>query len=431
MLSGSKLYTLERLSNLVVIFWIYISFSPTLRILLIGGKESANICQLFITAVPDILVMLLVLFAFMVWLKGARFSLKTFDWLLLIYVTFNVVYGFILSKDIFISAEGFRTTYLIIIFYFISRMYINAEPAISEKLLMRIFGWYIIYSALGILFHFIFPGFEKHLIMASMHIESEYFIVRMGAFLLTPVLFGTFAAMGCAYFYYRLVMHNASWKNYAAVAILWLAVFLSVSRGPIITFLIAFVLLTIFSRQWKRSMLILLIIMSISVTVSYILIGDLYPLKWVFSSAADTLGMSKGVTRVELWKHSMNDFYLHPIGYGLGHSGAVAVRYLKNANIPAALYTTDGWYLKLACETGIFGLLTYVLLSAFLFVKGIKFVIKNSMTYFSFAFVAFFMVNTQNVVENVLDFYPYIFVYWMIIGFGINTIIRNQKQPMA
>jgi hypothetical protein len=426
-----NLPSLKNLAYLLFGFYVFINFFPTIRLVLIGGQASRNLYEYAVTVLPDIFILVIALFSAWVYYKEARFKFVLFDWLILLVVCFNTIYGFILSGDIFISAEGFRVTYLVVFFYFIGRMYTTEQGlVILKKLLLNVFKFYVVFAVLGFILHFGLRGFEKYIIARSGHVESAYFMPRIGSFVLMPVLFGTLMAFACTYFYHRLLAEGGKW-NYLFIAILWAAMFLSVSRGPIIAFLLAFIVLTILSRKWLPALYIFGIITAISFALSLVLVGSIAPVGWIFHSTVDTFGLAEHNTRANLWESSVQDFMAHPGGYGLGHSGVTAVRFLKNGIIPAAVFTTDGWYLKLACESGIYGLLLYFGIFGFYFYKAARFSFKTGLTFFSFMFAMFIMVNAQNVVENVLDYYPCISLYWLIMGATQHVFMQKQSDINA
>jgi hypothetical protein len=415
---NSSFFTLKNIGAILLVFFIYICISPAVRLLLIGGGEMKNIAEFVLTALPDFLFMVVAVIGLIGWFKGNRFEIVFFDKVVFMFILFNTVYGFVLSRNVFISAQGFRITYLPVIFYFIGRAF-SSNKSISEKVAGNIFSWFMVFGVIGLILHFAFRSMEVHLIELSGHLQTAYFIPRIGSLVLMPVLFATMMAMAALYFYFRVLKGGDIW-HYIAIAILWSCIFLAVSRGPIMAFLISFLFFTFFFKQWKRSLAVFGIICLVSSFWSYILVGSFAPIAWLFSSAADTLEFGAGITRVELWKRSIHDFMTHPWGYGLGHAGVVAIRFLKGTDTPAAVYTSDGWFLKILCETGIPGLASYLFLCGVFFFKGIRFIFKDKSSFFTLVFAVFLMINAQCIVGNTLDFYPYVAVYWLLLGFAVN-----------
>jgi len=420
----SKIFNIINTKNFYLIFFIYICIAPAIRLLLIGGEEMKNFYEFIITTLPDFILLFFVLFSFNVWRNGNKFNFHTFDKIVLSFILFNTIYGFILSRNIFISAQGFRVTYLPACFYFIGRIFTLYD---FESLCKKIFTWILFFGIIGLVMHFGFRDFEKHLVALSGTPESAYFIPRIGSLILMPVLFATLMAIACLYYYFKILTEK-KYFYFLYIAILWSCIFLSVSRGPIIAFLLGFLFLTFIYREWINSVIVFGIIIIVSTFWSYILVGSFTPIAWLFSSAADTLAFGEGITRVELWKRSIHDFIQRPWGYGLGHAGVTAKRFLKGTNIPAAVYTSDGWYLKIACETGVLGLLSFLTVCMVFFMKGLKIIKENKLSLFTFIFSIFLLINAQCIVGNTLDFYPYISLYWLLIGFAANSFQNNDTK---
>ncbi|MEO6882915.1 MAG: O-antigen ligase family protein [Bacteroidia bacterium] len=250
-----------------------------------------------------------------------------------------------------------------------------------------------------------------------------YFITRMSSLLLTPVLFGTIMALSCTYYYYKISYYEFYWFNYVTFILLFLCLLLSVSRGALISFLAAsaFISVSVVHRKVKLIGGLIFTMLIVLVFTSFYATNSLKLVQWICHSSVETANMQAGVTRVNRWQVSLLDFKNQPQGYGFGKTGAVAYRYFINSpSIPAARYTTDGWYLKTACETGVYGLLSYLILAGTFLFYTLKKVIKNKSPNLIFTLGIFFVINIQNIASNTLDFYPYIIVYWLIIGFSIN-----------
>ena len=100
--------------------------------------------------------------------------------------------------------------------------------------------------------------------------------------------------------------------------------------------------------------------MMLAIIVLWLINQQIYDVFFfIASSTAETIMIKKGLSRVDLWLGAFNDFINNPMGYGLGKAGHVAVRFFGKLSNEAATYSTDGWYLKLANETGIWGLFSY------------------------------------------------------------------------
>lgn len=417
-------FSINIFRNIIVVFVIFICLFPTVRLLLFGSGESQNHLASLTTILPEIFVVLIYLITIYKFSFGQNLQLKkivSFDWYFLFFIFSNILIGVILSNDLKISVYGFRATYLSMFFYFIGRTFNGYEESESNILLERIFKWFVLFSCIGLFVHFVFSDFEMRMIQLTGHEQTKYFVARMTSLLWTPVLFGTLMAVSSLYFCFKILTTNKK-SYYLFLCIVWVCLFLTVSRGPIIGFLIGFIALSVIFKKWKTSMIIFLYMVCSVAILSLILTGSLEMLGWIFTSTADTMAMTDDVSRVKRWLISFEDFKKRPWGYGLGKAGETAFRFFKDTTTPAAVYSTDGWYLKIACETGIYGLLSYLLLSGIYFFKAIKFLKLNSTTFVSFSFALFLMINAQNIVANTLDFHPFIGIYWLIIGISVNRM---------
>lgn len=418
-----KIISAKAISNIIISFIFFVCLFPTIRLLILGSGESKNGLEYVISLLPELLILLLYSFIVLIYFYGdkRKFKLSSFDYCFLFFIFSNVFLGFILSNDLKISIYGFRATYLAMFFYFVGRYFSGYGDDTVTSLIEKIFNWFVLLSVVGIVIHFGFGAVEKKMIELTGHEQYIYFVPRETSLFWTPVLFGTIMAITLLYFCYKLF--SAPDKvSYFFFLLVFVSLFLSISRGPIIGFLIGFIVLSFIYRKWKTSGLLLLIMIVASLILSMILMGNLKMPIWIFTSAADTMSMTEGVTRVNRWQVSLNDFLKRPWGYGLGKAGETAFRFFIKSKTPAAVYSTDGWFMKMACETGVYGIVSYLIICGIYFFKCLNYIRANPATLVSFVFVLFLMVNAQNIVANTLDFHPYIGIYWLLIGFSINKI---------
>ena len=137
----SKIFNILNTKNFYLVFFIYACIAPAIRLLIIGGGEMKNFYEFIITALPDIILLFFVLFSFIVWQNGNKFNFHIFDKIVLAFILFNTIYGFLLSRNVFISAQGFRITYLPVCFYFIGRIFkLNDFESLCKKILEDIFS---------------------------------------------------------------------------------------------------------------------------------------------------------------------------------------------------------------------------------------------------------------------------------------------------
>jgi hypothetical protein len=407
-----------------VLFVILICISPTLQLLFTHGHAPESVIDFIVVLIPDLAVLSIGIALF---LEKRRQKLELYlpDYTLLGFILINVIWGFIISDNIVTAFKGFRITYLPIFFYFIARFWQPDRETIAKTLNCSYFT-FIILALIGWILWLFFPDLTQLMYDYSGHPVAIYFIVRMTSFLWTPVLFGTLMAWTGYYYFWKTIRNRTFFNVNLILLIVSLSgLIMSVSRGPLLSFLIAILLLIPLFANWKKALMLVGLMVITQSIISFAVMGDLRQQVWTFKSTASTISMEKDVTRVTRWEYSMKDFLDKPMGYGLGNAGAVA--YEKGDSTNKATLSTDGWYLKLACETGIIGLVS------FFFTALVFLVISWRDRLYSIDVIGFpllglaLMILVQSFSSNVFDFYPYIGIFWFITGLSI----RNKKLAEA
>ena len=408
----------DRLSLVIIpVYCLLMMLFPTVRVLIIGSGESTTSMQYLISAFPDLISV-----GVIAWFLGRHFflnklfSVNTFDWLFIGYIFINVCWGAIQGGDFKLAVYGFRQTYLPMFFYFIGRCFENRNE-LAEKILHRIFFTFVFLGAAGLTLYFLFPEFDKFMTMRVTGFIGEYVIRRMGSLFYTAVAFGAFMAAGVLYFFYRQCVMQ-SWINLLFMSVCWCGLVLSVSRGSLAIAAIGFIWISVWNRNWKLIFICAAILLIEMIVLIFLLTGSLNLFSWLFSSALDTISLGEHVTRVELWSRSWNSFTVSPLGYGLGKSGYVAHRFLLHSPVPSSPWSTDCWYLKLAGETGVTGLLSYLGLLVSFVILQLRKLSFNSRIDSTFI-LWFVLFGIQNIMSNVLDFYLLSSLYWFCFGLAI------------
>lgn len=418
------------IANTLFVLFIFESLFITFRVLLIRGAESQTISEYMLSALPEFFIIFLIILV--LYTSSRKFSFRnitTLDKIVLLYVLTNVVLGTFLAHDIKLSLYAVRLSYLPIIFYFIARISFNTAQNEFEKYFKKIIDWYLVVALIGLILYFGFPELITNFLSLSADgVEAEYHIKRMGSLFWSPVIFGTFMTISALYYFYRLLKKEKI-VYYLVYAIFWCCLFLSVSRGSLISFYIGWIMLAIIFKQWKI-FLKSLFVMALVVFLLFLNDHKIYDvLIFIADSSLDTFGMKRGLTRVELWTAAYNDFVKNPMGYGLGKAGHIAARFFGKYSHNAATFSTDGWYLKLANETGVWGLASFFTLAITYFIQSVN-IFRRSMTNMNiFIFVMFIIVMVQNIVSNVLDFYSFSCLFWLLVGVSQNIYVslKNEK----
>ncbi len=414
-----------------------------IRTTMIGSHTSQGIIEMLFSLLPELLIV--AIFGIVLAYNYKKIRLSVFDIALAVFFLSNVILGIYLGKDLIIAAFGFRLTYLPMIAYFAIRFNRNnSTSSFSMKWIMdKLSQWYVWAAVISLLLYFVFSSFEQDLMAQAAAKNSYYYIRRMGGLFLSPVVWGTFCAIIALYLYIKYAQSKKTYDLLGFLA-MWFCLILSVSRGAIIPFYIGIIALT-FLYEWYRPFVIILI----SSTLVFVCFNFYEPLAFnligfVSSSSIETIDRIssdeaqnvianedtadvRGInnTRAKFWALSIRSFSKKPAGYGLGKSGHVANKYksiLKDAKT-ASIYSTDGWYLKLINETGIWGGLSYLSITIMIIISVFRnFKRLHNNVFFVYCFIVFTLVAIQNFMSNVLDFYSFPVFYWMLIGFLQNFI---------
>jgi O-antigen ligase len=400
-----------------IVFFITISFlSPTIQLLVTHGFPPNSVFDYLIILLPDF-GFASVLISHLIFNKIKSFKFKLIDYAISGFLFINIVWGGFLSDDLIDALKSIRLTYLPLTFYFVARSWKPNELELKSTI-NTVFSVYLILAIFGWIIWLFFPSLTNLFYYYSGHPVASYFIVRMTSLLWTPVLFGTLMAW-TAYFYYWKFIKSESFNFSAALFLIitFSALVMSVSRGALLAFYIVLLLLLPFTIKWKKTLAVFIGLLIVQGLISLSINGKLEMQNWVFSSTTSAIKLENKETRVSRWAESYEDFKAKPEGYGLGNAGAVSFNSEEQNN--EASLSTDGWFLKLACETGWTGLISFASLALICFLElwRNRFNNINKMEFSSLGFVL--IVFFQCFASNVLDFYPYIGIFWFILGLSI------------
>lgn len=397
---------------------------PTVRAMLIGYEGANSIFEFFISALPDLAIMLYTAGSFAIRKNqnGIRkISLLLADKFLLFAALYAVIVGVLLSLDIKFIIYGLRMSYIPILMYVAVR---NLQEFLNESIyskgLTLFMNWLLISAVIGLLLYFPFSALEQDLKTIVHASRSAYHIPRLNSIYHAPTLNGAYMSIAAAFFSIRF-LHKMNIKTAMALFIVLLSLLLSVSRGGILAFLIVLIAAIIFMRKWKSS-LVLITIIGVTV-IGGLRMVNLTPDKasWIFKSSAETIKMKKDQTRVKLWDSTYSTLERHPFGLGLGKSGWIANRFVNESKEEIAFAATDGWYLKTANEIGIPGLILFLL-----FFLCIGFLLLNN-AHFSepnlafFILILFVQVGLLNLVSNALDYFVFNSFIWLSLGMAVSN----------
>lgn len=368
---------------------------PFFRVLIIGGASHKNIYELLFSHIPDILFIFFVLLSYQKLINGIREHKKVLIIWLGIVIMGSVV-GYFNFHSVLPIIYGLEITYFPFITYFISSQYYREEKALFLK-------WWnvyvVLYTVISVLFHLFFLDLETKLAHICGHEMSEYFIPRTGGFLLTPVPFAIMISFSIFYYIEKILLsENNNYINWLFLAILLIGLPYSVTRAGLVGFWLILIYLIIRTKAYLKISQIGIL----AFVLMFLVFQSWRPIIWLFSSSSETVLLKKGVSRVELWKKSYQSYKRRPIwGYGIGATGAGAIKFFKGDDINAVIYTTDGWYIKLLNEIGIIGSGIFLLLFYYIIDKA-YFLTSDKYIYEGAVFLFVIIVGFFN---NVLDFF--------------------------
>jgi O-antigen ligase len=407
-------------------FVLFYSLFPTLRVVLIGTENAKNLWEYAVSALPDMLLFgLLGYFTFLAVRRKNGTRIYRLDAVVLFLFLGNMILGSILSQDAKLILLGSRMTYFPMLMYACARLLQEGEFMHNAKQwLHRVMLWFTIWSLLSLVFYLAFPSL---LATWETYIKAnvgEYFIPRLNSIYYSPTVNGVFCAFSTTYYIIQYFDRAKSWFL-AFASINFCALLLSMSRGGIIAyFLILVVVMLFFYQKWKAGLRVLVLHVALFFLTLRMVGLSLDNFYWVFSSTKETLALNEKVSRVQLWKDTFHRLTNNPGGYGIGKSGWIAYRFLKGSKVESAYLATDGWYLKIANETGIFGLISFLFLFLFLLYR-LFFSRKNGFSLVVLCLVT--MVFLVNIVSNVLDYFLFNALFWFLVGAYQNSM---EEKPI-
>jgi O-antigen ligase len=401
---------------------------PILRVALLGKENASGFFEYLVAAIPDLLIIgFLGYLIFQVRNSLSMILKNRLDRIVLFVLTFNLFIGTLLSGELKLITLGVRLSYIPILFYFVSRLISwDKFKENFEIWLYQIMLWFSLVALVGFILYYFFSSAEITLNNWVGGQQGAYFIRRLNSLFFSPTTNGIYCCIGSLYFLQN-ALRKITFLNLLFLAINFWCLLLTVSRGSIISFAIILPIVCIIYFDWKKVISVIGLITLIFFSALYSVGLSLSNFSWVFTSTSETIVLEDNVTRVELWKGTFNDLKEKPFGYGIGKSGWIAYRFLKDSKLKSAYLATDGWYLKIANETGVFGLITFLFLFAYMVFRMLA--EGSGDKALLFLFFVLFVVLMVNLVSNVLDYFLFNSLFWFFMGASEN-IILSKKSPI-
>lgn len=403
------------------------TFFPLLRVALIGKENASGFFDYLVAAIPDLMIIgCLSYLIFQVRNSFSTILKNRSDRIVLLVLGFNLFIGALLTGDAKLVILGVRLSYIPILFYFVPR-FISLENFKEnfEIWLHQIMVWFSSVALIGLIIYYFFPSADIALNNWVGGQQGTYFIRRMNSLFFSPTTNGIYCCIVALYFLQN-ILRKYTYSSLIFFAINFCCLLLTVSRGSVISFALIMLVYCIIYFEWKKVLSIIGLITLIFFSTLYSVGLNLSNFSWVFTSTAETIGLEENVTRVDLWKSNYNDLKEKPFGYGIGKSGWIAYRFLKDSKMKSAYLATDGWYLKIANETGVFGLISFLVLFAYLVFRMLVYGSRDKILLY--LFLILLIVLMVNLVSNVLDYFLFNSLFWFFMGASENMQLRK-KSP--
>jgi len=365
-----------------------------------------------------------------------RFKKNSFLDLGVIILLSNYLYGFIISLirgNFLLAIKAVHISIIPIFLFYI----IKNSKKITEEFLIRFYNIFalmgLIVGISGLFFYFFKPIYfgELFAVFRGMG-ENPNLIInygRMVGIFLSPNVFGSFMAI-VGILSYTLIGYSRKDYYYVFIFLLSLiSVLFSLSRGAwgfLTIGLFVSTLLNLRNKGINKKMILISIIL-----VSFFILSFLLPeniqgiLIGRFKSLFET--SSSAYQRVIGWSDVLERILYRPDGFGLGIAGYNMINQPELAR-KLGISVIDGFYVKIIAETGVIGILSFIL---FIF-SVIKLTInsislaKNWIRLHNIITLSIFSgLLFQFIGSNVLDFIAISPFIWIFIGISNQLYLRN------
>jgi ABC-type multidrug transport system fused ATPase/permease subunit len=338
---------------------------------------------------------------------------------------------------------GLRQTYEPMIF-FMAGLWVGAQRH-RIQMVGRIFVIVAaISAAIGLYFLYIVPDYWTGLFQTDANnargwgldsIARESGLRMTGAFL-DPVVFGAVTAWGAviAFASQFLPDFRRSLSAPLALALCVTAAVLSLSRGAWIVLIIGWSVSLMMNTKWLRTW-------RMAATLGVLVAGTIVAAKSdMIGSTSEILSRTVDKTLVEgnsqregQFEGGLNRFLARPFGVGLGKEGHVGERYSGSGmSEDGHEFVTDGWYLKVLSEGGIFLFVSFIGFIVSIFNKSFLNVTSSKdvhvRIYSTVILSLLVSVIIQATVSNIWDLYFTAQCLWLICGIGCAIPLNSENK---
>ena len=260
------------------------------------------------------------------------------------------------------------------------------------------------------------------------------FYPRMQAFLFEENHWGTLSEMVAVLSAAYLIRSPALWKRYILMIASAVCMVCSISRGAMISFGVAVVILLLHSGKHRRNLIVALLVLFAFADVGIYVLRD-SPIVYVTAQRLDTVGTKAAENgevandRTHQWKAGWKIFLMMPSGMGLGTVGNGA-----SLSKMTPFVVGDGLYVRVLAEQGIPGILAfaYLIVSIPWILWRYRHVAPEQWRPLGVGLFAFhFGFCIHGIGANTFDYYCVAPVYFMLLGLYVSAVHRHLDQQAA
>ncbi|MGI6375278.1 MAG: O-antigen ligase family protein [Anaerolineae bacterium] len=308
-----------------------------------------------------------------------RLRVTTLDSAALVWLL-SGLFGCLLSRDFTLTARALRITHLPVVWFLLIRR-VSTQAGLIRVYATLVLSLASLTALVGLAMFFLVPSSEIlrlwSLKQGSSGLPAETImrvgLFRMTSFLLSPTPFSSLmAACAVACFAAALTVRRPVYL--VLLALFTCCNFLSLTRGGWLLQLTG--MITVVAMCRVRLLRLTKRLILISLLLAVLVVGTYAALAQHGSGHASTLDSIERLLteRDELYGRGLehrlgvydsiwSDLVIYPFGHGVGMVGRVAARRGDNVRLGTPS-VSDGWYAKIAAETGVVGLLAYGFLIA-------------------------------------------------------------------
>jgi hypothetical protein len=317
---------------------------------------------------------------------------------------------------------------------------------LNENKLNKFIRYFIavgmVVSLIGLYFYFFRPFiFGQLFAVFRNYNETAKEVInysRMVSVLLSPNVFGSFMAITLIACLNELFDDKISFSNkyYLIGTLLSIAgLVMSMSRGAWMFGVVGIITLIFYNRNkfsvGIKFIKIIVFVFFIGVFLLFLNPSLINIIGTRFGTILE-LGNESSYGRLTNWIDAFEPLTKNIFGYGLGVGGINLINYPEISNI-IEIKVIDGFYVKTIIETGIIGILIFII-HIYLMVSGLNQLVKTTKNtyrkYYVIALSIYLGALAQSVGSNVFDFVSISPIIWLFIGIATNLSnkVRNINE---